>query len=128
MKVSILNGYYVYTDGKLNLDSSWFCVVEAENTHIKLGDSLHVYVYVNPAFKDAVNSVFMIRTFDSNKNDVVITNEDYDSSITLLGDRDKYSILPTKRGNGYIYGAIQEKRKDDSSAYEYVFKQEYFVE
>ena len=127
-KEGIINGHYVYTDGNLNLDSSWFCVVEAENTHIKLGDSLHIYVYVNPAFKDVENSVFMSRTFDSNKNEVVKTREEYNSSITLLYDRDKKSILPTKRGSGYIYGVIHERRKDDSGGCEYVFKQEYFVE
>jgi len=128
-KVETLNGYYVYTDGKLNLDSSYFCLVVAENTHIKLGDSLHIDVYVNPRFQDVKTTAFAIRFFDTNKNKIVRTFPSHDFSVAMFLDR--LSILPQKKGTGYIYGVFREQPEEkvkEGYMMEYVFKQEYFVE
>jgi len=126
-KVESLNGYYLYTDGKLNLDSSYFCLVVAKNTHIKLGDSVHIDVYINPAFQDVKRTEFAVRIFDTNKNEIVKTFPRHDRSIAMFLDR--LSILPTKKGSGYIYGVIREQPEEKKGyIMDYVFKQEYFVE
>jgi len=126
-----INSCLYYHNDILVQDSSYYCSFKFTNKteKIKLGDSIRFSLSIPLRYfsgDDGKTVKFMTRIEDSNHNNIILKPFicEKRNSIPSL---DYGSFKPTKKGIGYIYGAIMEvtEKKEGHGFY---FKRKYLVE